>query len=153
MKYIKYLRESKNLKQEDVANLLGIKRSTYTSYEIERDTIPLKHLNKLCNYFHISIDYALGLTNIKYYKNAKSEINIEIFMKRIKELRKNNKLSQLKIAEILNISRSTWTGYEYGKYQISTLLLLDIAKRYQVSIDFLLGKIDKNMLNFKQKIK
>ena len=142
MESIKNLREESKLTQFDIANLLGIKRATYASYETERDTIPIKHLNKLCNYFNISIDYALNLSKEMQYKNNKKDINKQIFIIRIKTLRKKNKLTQNKIASILNIPRSTWTGYESGKYQISTLFLLEIAKRYNTSIDYLLGKID-----------
>ena len=67
---IRLLREDKDLNQKDIASVLNIDRTTYTSYEIGRDTIPLKHLNTLCNYFDISVDYALGLNKHKnYYKN------------------------------------------------------------------------------------
>ncbi len=149
MEQLKNIREDHNLKQKDIANILGIQRSTYTSYEIERDPIPIKHLNKLCNYFDISVDYALGLTNIKSYKNSSKNIDIEKEMHRLKLLRKENNLTQTEISKILNTSRSAWTGYEYGKYQISTLLLYELAKRYNYSMDYLLGKIDKNELNDK----
>lgn len=142
MEQLKNMRENANLRQKDVANILGINRSTYTSYEIERDTIPINHLNKLCNYFNISIDYAMGLTNKKRYDNSKENIDKELLKIRLKSLRKENKLTQLEIAKILNTSRSTWTGYEYGKYQIPTLLLYELAKRYNNSMDYLLGKID-----------
>lgn len=33
MERIKNIREEKDLKQKDVANIIGIKRSTYASYE------------------------------------------------------------------------------------------------------------------------
>lgn len=144
MEKIKILREEKALKQDEIAKILGIDRSTYTSYEIERDTIPIKHLNTLCNYFNISIDYALGLTTKKQYKNSREMINKNLLMARLKKLRKEFHLTQNDIAQILNISRSTWTGYEYGKYQISTLILYELASRYHYSIDYLLGKIDEN---------
>ena len=143
MEIVKTIREEQGLNQEDIANILGLKRSTYTSYEIERDTIPINHLNTLCNYFNISIDYALGLSLKKQYKNYRIEIDKTLLCQRLKELRKTNNLTQNKIAKILNISRSTWTGYEYGHYQIPTLLLFEIAKKYNYSIDYLLGKIDK----------
>lgn len=146
MEKLKDLRENANLRQEDVANILKINRSTYTSYEVERDTIPIKHLNTLCNYFNTSIDYVLGLSKEKIYPNMRKEIDREILSKRLKELRVENKLTQEKIAKMLNTSRSTWTGYEYGKYQIPTLLLYDLAKRYHYSMDYLLGKIDENKL-------
>lgn len=144
MEHLRNIREERNLRQIDIATILGINRSTYTSYEIERDTIPIQHLNNLCNYFNISIDYAMGLTKIKQYKNSKLEINKELLKVRLKKLRKDNKLTQSEIAKILNTSRSTWTGYEYGNYQIPTLLLYELAKRYNFSIDYLLGKIDTN---------
>lgn len=147
MEKIKIIREEHNLKQRELANILGINRSTYTSYEIERDTIPIKHLNNLCNYFNISIDYALGLSKQKQYKNSVPNIDINLQKERLKELRKKNKLTQNEIAKILNTSRSTWTGYEYGKFQISTLLLYEIAKRYMFSMDYILGKINENKVN------
>lgn len=144
MEMIKTIREEKGLRQEDIANILGLQRSTYTSYEIERDTIPINHLNTLCNYFNISIDYALGLSNKKQYKDSRPDIDKRLICIRLKELRRVNKLTQVKIAEVLNTSRSTWTGYEYGHYQIPTLLLFELCQKYDFSIDYLLGKIDKN---------
>ena len=149
MERLKTIREERKLRQTDIANILGINRSTYTSYEIERDTIPINHLNNLCNYFNISIDYAMGLNKIKQYKNNKLNIDRDLECIRLKELRKNNHLTQIEIANFLNTSRSTWTGYEYGKYQIPTLLLFEISKKYHYSMDYLLGKIDENYLKCK----
>lgn len=143
MERLRNLREEASLKQKDLASIIGIKRATYTSYEIERDTIPIVHLNSLCNYFDVSIDYVLGLTDKKKYHNLKKEINKELLRQRLKSLRQENKITQIKIAQILNISRSTWTGYESCKYQIPTLILEELGRRYHTSIDYLLGKIDK----------
>lgn len=144
MEHLRNIREERNLRQIDIANILGINRSTYTSYEIERDTIPITHLNNLCNYFNISIDYAMGLTTKKQYANSKINIDKNLLKERLKYCRKENKLTQKEIAKILNTSRSTWTGYEYGKYQIPTLLLYELAKRYNYSMDYLLGKTNEN---------
>lgn len=143
MERIKNLREEKDLAQKDLANILGIDRSTYSSYEIGRDTIPLKHLNTLCNYFDISIDYAMGLTKTTKYKNSSDEINMDKVSERLKNIRKENNLTQAHISEILNTSRSTWTGYEGKKFLISTLLLYEVSRRYNYSMDYILGKIDK----------
>lgn len=142
MERIKNIREEKDLKQKDIANIIGIDRSTYTSYEIGRDTIPLKHLNTLCNYFNISIDYALGLTDIKRYKNERDNIDMELVSKRLKTLRKEHNLTQVEISKILNTSRSAWTGYESKRFLISTLLLYEVANKYNYSMDYLLGKTD-----------
>ena len=100
MENVRNIREERKLRQQDIANVLGINRSTYTSYEIQRDTIPITHLNNLCNYFNISIDYALGLTDKKQYKNIRPEIDKILLCQRLKELRKENKLTQYEIAKI-----------------------------------------------------
>lgn len=149
MEHLRNIREDANLRQSDVANILGINRSTYTSYEIERDTIPINHLNNLCNYFGVSIDYIMGLSKTKKYENSLPNIDIIKEKERLKLLRQENKLTQIEIAKILNTSRSTWTGYEYGKYQIPTLLLYELSKKYKYSMDYLLGKIDENKLKNK----
>ena len=149
MEQLRNIREERNLRQVDVANILGINRSTYTSYEIERDTIPINHLNKLCNYFTVSIDFVMGLSQTKQYQNSLPNIDNKKQTERLKLLRKENNLTQMEIAKILNTSRSTWTGYEYGKYQIPTLLLYELSKKYKYSMDYLLGKIDENKLKNK----
>ncbi len=146
MERIKKIREEKNLSQKDLAILLHIDRSTYSSYETMRDMMPLKYINTICNYFNMSIDYCFSLTDIFEYKNSRKETSRQLFRIRIKELRKKYNLTQNDIAKILNINRSTWTGYESGKYRIPTLYLYDIAKRFNTSMDYLLGKVDQNYL-------
>ncbi len=146
MERIKKIREEKNLSQKDIALLLHIDRSTYSSYETMRDIMPLKYINIICNDFNMSIDYCFSLTDIFEYKNSRKETSRQLFKIRIKELRKKYNLTQNDIAKILNINRSTWTGYESGKYRIPTLYLYDIAKRFNTSMDYLLGKVDQNYL-------
>lgn len=98
--HIKSIREERNLRQIVVAMLLDINNFTYTSYEIERDTILITHLI-------ISIDYAMELTNKKQYKDSKPIINRLLLKERLKDLRKQNKLTQIEITKILNTLRST----------------------------------------------
>lgn len=146
MLQIKDLREEKDLRQQDIAKLIGIERSTYSSYETERDTIPINHLNNLCNFFDVSIDYALGLTKKTKYSNSRKDIDRDIILIRLKELRKKYKLTQHEIVKKLNIARSTWAGYEYGNYLIPTLILYELASKYNTSVDYIVGKVDINYL-------
>ena len=145
MKYteiIKQLREDNNLTQNDIANILNITRGLYAQYEIADKIIPLNHLNTLSNQFNISIDYLLGLNISKIYPNIKKEINPEICSIRLKELRKEKKLTQVKLAQSLNTSHSVISSYEKGKTLILTSFLYTICKKYNLSADYLLGKID-----------
>ena len=62
---------------------------------------------------------------------------------RLKNIRKENKLTQVKLATELNTSQSVIAEYEKGKNLIATPFLYTICKKYHVSADYLLGKIDK----------
>ncbi len=60
---IKDLREDRDMRQADVAEILGIKQTVYSRYERGYQSIPLEHLIKLADYYKVSIDYILGRTN------------------------------------------------------------------------------------------
>ena len=140
---LKELREERNINQHDLSKELNIDNSLLAKYEKEYYIIPIKHLNTLSNYFHVSIDYLFNLTDKLNYKNSKEEINSVIVGQRLKEFRKNNKLTQEKLANKLNIARSALANYERGRNIIATPFLYTICKEYHVSADYLLGKIDE----------
>lgn len=136
------LRENKFIKQYDIAKILQIHKGVYNQYETEHVIIPTKHLNTLCNYFNVSFDYILEFINPLNYKNPKMEINKEISGLRLKQFRKENKITQEKLAKDLNISRTTIAEYERGTNIIALPFLYTICKKYNISADYLLGKID-----------
>ena len=139
---LKELREYNNMSQYDIAKLLNIKRSSYNQFEQQYDIIPIKRLNEVSNIFDCSIDYILGLTNIKKYINSNKEINEELSQERLKTFRKERKITQVKLASILNTVQPVIANYEKGKYLISIPFLYTICKKYNISADYLLGKID-----------
>ena len=139
---LKYLRERAGLTQKEVGALINIDSGTYCHYEKEELLIPIKHLNTLCNYFSVSLDYIFKFSNNKTYKNIKQDINKDISKERLKKFRKDNNLTQEKLAKILNISRTTITEYERGTNFIATPFLYTISSKFNISADYLLGKID-----------
>ena len=58
-KRLKALREAREWSQADVANLIGVGRTTYLKYE-NGENKPVRKLNELANLFNVSIDYLLG---------------------------------------------------------------------------------------------
>ena len=137
---IKKLREEQNKTQQEIASILGIARQTYNHYEIQDSIIPLKHLNNLANYYNVSIDYIFELTKQRKYLNFKKEINIDLSKERLKSFRKEQKLTQVKLANILNTFHTVIVDYEHGKNLIATPFLYTICKKYNISADYLLGK-------------
>lgn len=138
---LKDIKEENKLKQDDIAKLLNMTRGTYCHYETEDDILPIKHLNTLCKYFDISLDYIFKLTDIKRY-SINNDIDTIKSGVRLKEFRKENKLTQKKLSEILKSDNSTISKYEKGINVIATPFLYDICKKYNISADYLLGKID-----------
>lgn len=65
---LKELREEKELKQAELANLFNISPSTIGMYEQNRRTPDFALLNSIADYFGVSIDYLLGRTNIRNYE-------------------------------------------------------------------------------------
>ncbi len=62
---------------------------------------------------------------------------------RLKELRTEKKITQLKLAMELNMSQNTISRYETGERQAGYAELIKIADYFDVSIDYLLGRTDK----------
>lgn len=62
---IRNLREDKDLTQHQMAQFLFINRRTYSSYETGVRTMPPEILIHLANIHGVSVDYLLGLTNVK----------------------------------------------------------------------------------------
>ena len=64
---------------------------------------------------------------------------MNIFAKRIKELRQDSGLAQKELSYILNIERTTLTGYETGRRMPDAEMICSIADYFHISVDFFLG--------------
>lgn len=54
------LREDRDMKQKEIAAILGIDQRVYSTYETGKRDIPLHHLITLADFYHVSVDYLLG---------------------------------------------------------------------------------------------
>lgn len=139
---LKELREYNGYSQREIAENIGIKRSTYNEYEQQYSTIPTIKLNEVANFYGISIDFLLGLTEAKNYDDSKKEIDTNISKQRLKTWRKENKITQKKLAEMFHSSQHVIVCYEKGSNFIGVPYLYTICSKYKISADYLLGKID-----------
>jgi transcriptional regulator with XRE-family HTH domain len=61
---------------------------------------------------------------------------------RLKDLREDRDLTQQVLADLLNISQTTYSRYESGILDIPSISLIKLAKFYNTSIDYLVGLTD-----------
>ena len=58
---------------------------------------------------------------------------------RIKDLREDNQLKQRQVADYLGISQQAYSYYELDKRELPARHVVNLAKLYQVSTDYILG--------------
>ena len=57
------LREDHDKTQQQIADILGTSQTMYARYERGANELPIHHLIKLCELYHVSSDYFLGLND------------------------------------------------------------------------------------------
>lgn len=149
-KNLKFIRECRELSQREIANKLGIERSTYTYYELEKTQPNIFTLIKISKILKVSLIYLVTkngamearkimsmqpepeVKSYNYLKSTKS------FARKLRTIRKESRLTQQCVANKLNLGRSTYTQYECGKSLPTVLTILKIIEIFKINInDFL----------------
>ncbi|MDE6598176.1 MAG: helix-turn-helix domain-containing protein [Clostridia bacterium] len=66
---------------------------------------------------------------------------------RLKFLREQRKISQVKLAMDLNMNQNSISRYETGAHQADYATLIKLADYFNVSIDYLLERTDNPAIN------
>ena len=64
-------------------------------------------------------------------------------MIRLKELRKQKGISQIRLSFDLDTTQNTISRYENGEREMDYAMLIKVANYFNVSIDYLLGRTNK----------
>lgn len=64
-------------------------------------------------------------------------------IQRLKEIREDKDLLQSEVAKAIGIKQQQYSEYEIGKRLIPINYLYELAKFYDTSIDYLVGKTDE----------
>ena len=60
--------------------------------------------------------------------------------RRLRDMREDADKTQAELAAVLNVGQTTYSRYENGVLDIPSIALIALARYYQVSTDYLLGK-------------
>ena len=136
---LKYCREELEMTQTELGYVFGVSKNTVSGWENAHDTMPFNKLIRFCNLYNYSLDFVCGFSrkNNKYEKinTDKNKMGIKL-----KELRLELGLTQQQLANNCGISQTTYSGYEIGHYLINTITIYTICKKYNISMDWIVGR-------------
>lgn len=137
---LKDVRQDLDMTQKFISDSINIKQGVYSRWENGGEMIPIRRFNELCNLFHCTMDYIVGLSKTNIKCDEISELDLKLCGERLKFWRKANGITQKELAEFLNTTQSTISAYEAGKTIILTAFAYQISKTYKISMDWLLGR-------------
>ena len=62
---IRNLRIDNDKNQQELADYLHVKQTTYSKYELGKINVPVEVFIRLAEYYNVSVDYLLGRTSKK----------------------------------------------------------------------------------------
>ena len=138
------LREDNDITQIELGEAFGCTKHAISKWEKGIAVIPLRKLNMYANYFNVSMDYLLKLSNAKTSSTNIVELDKVLIGKRLRSIRKHYQLSLSNFADMLNTTESTIWAYEKGKTLILTAFAYQLCKEFNISMDYLCGRLDRN---------
>ena len=65
-----------------------------------------------------------------------------LYIERVRELRNDHDLNQTQVAKAIHVAQTTYSDYEKGKVRIPVECLIQLAKFYNVDMNYLTGVSD-----------
>lgn len=136
---LKYCREELEMTQQELGYIFGVSKNTVSGWENAHDTMPFNKLIRFCNLYDFSLDFVVGLTR-KHSKYGKIKSDKKKIGLKLRTIGKELNLSQQQLADDCKISQTTYSSYETGHYLVNTITIYTICKKYNISMDYLVGR-------------
>lgn len=150
-KQLKSLREISGKSQQEVCSALNIEQSTLANYENGKRVPKIEILMKIANYYHVSMDFLLGMEKSGGNDYSDFQLFDECFdfKERIRDLMKEQSMSEDDFMRLTGFDKLKKDSYLYGNrvptiedlikiagvLKVSTDYLLDVSKRKRLSIE------------------
>lgn len=136
---ISKIRAEKGLTQMEMAQILNLTLTTYKLYEANVRPMKIDELNKVSNYFKVSLNALLGLTdNLKEF--GPFDLDYKYLKFSLKYVRKIHRVSQKELAKEFKVSIPTIAHYEKYPESLKVDYLRNFALKFHVSVDYICGK-------------
>ena len=150
------LMAEQGLNKRKLSMASGIPYSTIDGlYKKGYKNIRYPTLRKLSDFFGVTMEFlsndSLDFDNklTETFKTTAEKENAPeavIVMHSLKNLREQKGVSQTEVARYLGVSRQAYSFYESGLREASYEMLLKLGEYFDVSLDVLLGRVDKKKL-------
>lgn len=124
-----------DLSRLQLAKTIGVSSTTINGYFNNNYYPQIDIAIKMARFFHCSLDYLFGLSDDEKVLNKNDKSFIENFDNLLKE----NNLPIARALREMKMGEYNYYRWKAGKFP-KTTNLLDIAKYFDVSIDYLVGK-------------
>lgn len=149
---LKEIRKANGYSQVELAEAIGVSKSTIGAYETGDITPSLEKIYILANYFNVEASYFIEETsdNANGMRTDDEKKITEIFASNVKKLRKKRGLSQTDLASALSVSTSSISMYERAEREPSLKMLVSLAEYFGVTIDSLFKEDENEEYRFNQ---
>lgn len=135
------IREGKRITQNVLAELVGLKETTYQNYEYGSVKPPVVKLAKIAEVLQVSLDYLCGRSDYLVEEHLQFPKNLYFsFSTALKTERKKKYLTQREVAENIGLKEGSYRAYETRQSLPSYKIFLQLADFYEISLDKLLGR-------------
>lgn len=132
------LMSSQNLSRLQVAKSIGVTSTTINGYFNNNYYPDIKIALRLGKFFECSLDFLFGLSDSRQAKHK----NNNSFIDNLDNLLAQNKVSIAKAFKDMKMSEYNYYRWKNGLFP-RTINLIEIAKYFDCSIDYLIGDINK----------
>ena len=65
-----------------------------------------------------------------------------LYIQRIRELREDKDYNQTFVAQLIHVDQTTYSNYELGKVRMPVECMVELARFYDVNMDYIIGVSD-----------
>lgn len=141
---IKMLRTSANLTQEEFGKIFGIVKSTVSLYESGKSCPNDQIKLKICEYFHVPLDFLIGISNVAEYQAGefnKGFLSDGRCRSAFLDLVEIRHMSFAEICDITGLDIAVIENWFLTEVPSLQQLVL-VADCLKTSVDYLLGRTD-----------
>ena len=129
---IRELRKLLNLTQQEFADRIGTKRNTIAKYEIGTNAPSTAVVSLICREYNVNETW-LKTGEGEMFTQATDAKSTESLNDRIKQIRKNAKLTQAEFGERIGVKGNTVTNYENKLRNPSATIILTICREFNIN--------------------